>query len=123
MTTSGADNATASSDPPEIPAYRGAEFGQRASTIATIHAAADWLAEHTSDPHPTHVEFSHHVHGGDVTERLGQIHAFADAHDLRVEQHGSTVWATLTLASQEAHGVRIQLSVLTTTQQRKHEWP
>lgn len=93
----------------------------RAHRAAAIHSAATWLA--SSDvPMPDAVDIHHYAHARTVTERLAEVHAFADQHSLPVLQHGTTVWACLELAAAAEHGVVVRVSVLADTTDTREAW-
>lgn len=93
----------------------------RAIRAAAVHSAAEWMSS-SDAPMPGLVEIRTHVHGPDVMARLAQVHEFADAHGITVEQHNTSVWARLQLAWSADTGVDVFVIVQTHTDKPGEVW-
>jgi hypothetical protein len=87
---------------------------ERARIIATIHAYAEWLAEHPEVPAPHNIVAHHHVTAGTLSERIDAVERFAAANEIEPWRSGSTVGCRLTVMS-AAYPVEVEHTVLCST--------
>ena len=84
----------------------------RPQLIAAVHAAAGFLADSPDLPFPTDVQMIAHNVPDDVFDRV------ADTHGAEISFGGTTTWATIPVAYEPLHGVRIEYTMFRNTQRR-----
>lgn len=89
--------------------------GVRAAKVATIHALADWYAQHPEQPMPdkiTCVRVIEHHEIPDESTRLGMLKVWADANGVHVQDNGLyDQWAIYQVADPALTGMTVSMYV------------
>jgi hypothetical protein len=94
------------------PTRTGAAGQSRAVKIATIHALADWFAQHPEHPMPDRLICARDItfeDEADEATRMAALESWAKANDITVNDTTSTyqAWALLIIADRNLHGMTV----------------